>query len=132
VIIASNPGNPKDISPALHINVWKKSTTVFKDMTLTEISKANYEANLADKNTFKQVVVPLKLISFDNKQAYTYTIIANAFAGKWSSWILNATVNRIEKLTMIESENNDNYFIIVYSADDPTITSILSTFKFTN
>lgn len=131
VIISSKSGNPQDNTPALHINVSPKTSTVFKDMTLSQISQANYDANQANKNTFKQVIAPLKTTTLDGKPAYTYTILANGFSGKWSSWPVNASVSNIEKLTIVESENNGNYFILVYSADDPTLAVILSTFKFT-
>src|SRR3990167_6830255 len=83
VIIATNPGDPQDSSPSLHINISPKAGTVYKDMTLAQISKENYDANQANKNTFKQVVTPLKLITLDGKPAYTYTLLTSGFSGKW-------------------------------------------------
>jgi hypothetical protein len=132
VMIYSDQGDLRNFSPAVHINVYPKSMAVIKDMTLAQISEANYEANLANKNTIKQLVIPLKSTILDNKPAYTYTMIANGYSGKWEGWTANSSINYEEKLTVVESENNGSYFIIVYSADDPTMISILSTFKFTN
>lgn len=130
IIISSKPGDSQDNSPALHINVSPKASTVFKDMTLSQISQANYDANQTNKNTFKQIVTSLQSTIFDGKPAYTYTILADGFSGKWSGWPVNASINNTEKLKVVESEDNGNYFIFVYSADDSTLATVLSTFRF--
>jgi hypothetical protein len=132
IIIAFKPGDSEDTSPALHINVSNKADTVYKDMTLTEISMANYEANQKNENTFKQIISPYEKTLLDGKPAYTYVIEANAYSGKWNGWPVNASLESSQKLTVIESENNGHYFIVVYSSDDQSMKSVLSTFKFSN
>ena len=130
ILVSSNPSDSKDESPFLHINVAKKEQTVYKDMTLAEISKLNYDANLANKNTFNRVIIPYTSTTLDGKPAYTYTLESMGYSGKWIGFLVGGTISNIETITVVESENMGNYFIIVFSTDDPAINSVFSTFNF--
>jgi hypothetical protein len=131
VEIYSDQGGLRNSFAAVHINVFPKSVPIIKGMTLAQISEANYEANLANKNSLVQSVIPPKLTTLDNKPAYTYTMIANGYSGVFEGWMASSSTNYKEKLTVVESENKETYFIVVYSADDPTMPLVFSTFKFT-
>lgn len=132
IIVAVSPGDPSDVSPAIHINVADKAYTVYKDMNLIEISKLNYDANQLNENTFKKVINPLVATTLDGKPAFTYTIEANAYSGKWSGWPVNASLDNAQDITVLESENNGKYFIIAYNSGDEIIDTVYTSFKFTN
>lgn len=130
--ISSNPGDPNNNSSALRIDISPKEMTVYKNLTLAQIAQDNYEANQANINTFKGIITPIKKTTLDGQPAYTYSIKSNGFSGKWGGWPVNASLDKTENLTIIETENSGNYYIIVLSANDPTLHQILSTFKFTD
>lgn len=127
IIISQDPGNPKYQGPYFHIYAINKEGSVYKNITLEESSKQNYEANLNNGNTFSQLIEPIKGTKLDGRVAYTYTILSKGFSGKWNGW-----ANKIvTKLKIIESENDNKHYIIDYTVDNSTFDQILSTLKFT-
>lgn len=105
-----------------------KASMAYGDMTLEKIARANYEANQANTGVFRQIVDPMRLITLDNKPAYTYTIVTKAFSGKWSGWPLGEKAPK--KMKIIELENDGRYFLIAYLPDNPISEQVFSTFKF--
>lgn len=123
------------LSPAVHINVEELKGPFYKDKSLSEISKGNYDANLANKNTFKEVVSPYKETTFDGVPAYTYTILSDGYSGLNLGFMFcpenmeNYDSNVYCKMTIVETIKNGKYFLIVYSSDDQTIRQIVDTVK---
>jgi len=126
VTISENPENQAYQGLFFQIDIHDKNGTESENMSTEEIARANYEANMANKNSFAELIAPISLITLDSKPAYTYTIISTGYSGKGYGW---TTPKR--KLKVIESDNNVNHFVIVYTPDDSVFDQILSTFKFT-
>lgn len=123
-------------SPTVHFNVSELKGPFYKDKSLAEISKGNYDANLANKNTFKEVVSPYKETTFDGVPAYTYTILSGGYSGLDSGFLFcpqsieeSYESNVYCKMTVVETIKNGKYFLIAYSSDDQTIRQIVDTVK---
>lgn len=122
--------NLKDENSVLTIHVDEKKHSSIENMNLSQIAEVNYVSNVSNHNYIKQIIAPLKLTSLDGQPAYTYTLIAAGYSGKWRGFPVGA-INNFRKITTLETEKDGLYFTLVFPSDDPNLNQILSTFKFT-
>jgi hypothetical protein len=137
-MIGSGPSEYFEVYISNDPNAWIKTSTplififsdtkefyFFKDMSLAEIVKLNYEANINSKNSPAQMIGAIERFTFSGQPAYRYQMINDSYSGEW----LGVLFGNESLTTVIEVEHNGFYFIICYS-DDPTLEKVISTFTF--
>lgn len=137
-MIGSGPSEYFEVYISNDPNAWIKTTTplififsdtkefcYFKDMSLAEIAKLNYEANINSKNSPAQMIGEIERFTFSGQPAYRYQMINNGYSGEW----LGVLFGNESLTTVIEVEHNGFYFTICYS-DDPILEKVISTFTF--
>lgn len=123
IVISQDPN--KTGFPVMYIEATEKLGTVYKDLTLQEIAKEDFDANVANKNVLINITKTLESTTFADVPAYTFQMESQGFSGKWQGFLTYSGVNNV-----LEFDKSGFHYTIVY-AENSDFNAIISTFKFT-
>lgn len=114
-----------DQSLGFNIYVIKKEHTVFKNLTLEQIARENFNASQTNPHESK-LLEPLNEMSLGGEKALSYTVQSNGYSGRWDGVMFQQRSN----FRVIQAENRGNVYRIYFNIEDPVQEEILQTFTF--